>query len=191
MSRNAIESVAAELVALYQKYGDEDYIGEPVSQMQHMSQAAVLAIEAAADDEVVLAAFFHDIGHICVAHNKDIDMEGYGNMLHEKIGADFIRAKGFPEKIAALIENHVQAKRYLTFKYPDYYQQLSKASRKTLEVQGGVMTAAEAGKFEEDPYFEVSIKLRRWDDAAKEEHKPINDMELIKSRIITVLSSGK
>ena len=37
------EEIVEEVFALYEQYGDEDYIGEPVSQLEHMSQAAALA----------------------------------------------------------------------------------------------------------------------------------------------------
>ena len=53
------EAIVDEVFALYENYGDEDYIGEPVSQLEHMSQAAALADEEGYEDEVVLAAFFH------------------------------------------------------------------------------------------------------------------------------------
>jgi predicted HD phosphohydrolase len=49
-------------------------ISETVSQLEHMSQSAQLAIEQGYDDEVVLAAFFHDIGHICVMQNASNSM---------------------------------------------------------------------------------------------------------------------
>ena len=40
------EQVVSEIFALYQRHGDEDYIGEPVSQLEHMSQAAQLALDS-------------------------------------------------------------------------------------------------------------------------------------------------
>lgn len=183
-----IEAVIDEVFGLYDRYGDADYIGEPVSQIEHMSQSAQLAISRGCDDEVVLAAFFHDIGHICVMQQADNSMGGYGVKSHEKIGADFIRSKGFPERVARLIESHVQAKRYLTFKYPDYYNNLSEASRKTLEYQGGKMTAEEADRFENARIFEESILMRRWDEEAKEVHVPVMDMQELKQRARRVLS---
>src|SRR5271170_4395487 len=128
-----IHQTIEEIFDLYARCGDEDYIGEPVSQLEHMSQAAELAIAEGFDDEVVLAAFFHDLGHICVSKNKANNMEGYGVKRHEQIGADYLRQKGFPEKVAQLVENHVQAKRYLTFRQPAYYDSLSEASKRTLE----------------------------------------------------------
>ncbi|EAZ80226.1 phosphonate degradation HD-domain oxygenase [Algoriphagus machipongonensis] len=161
---------------LYEKYGDDDYIGEPVSQIEHMCQSAQLAEKEGYDEEVILAAFFHDIGHLCVHLGSFESMNGYGIKSHEKIGGDFLRDMGFPERIAKLVENHVQAKRYLTFKNPAYFDKLSEASRKTLEFQGGKMNESEAKEFENDPLFEVSIKMRNWDELAKLENVPLPDL---------------
>ncbi len=176
-----------EIFALYERFGASDYIGEPVSQLEHMSQSAGLAIQAGQDDEVVLAAFFHDIGHICVMHHVETSMDGFGVKTHEKIGADFLRSKGFSERVAQLVENHVPAKRYLTFKFPEYYDGLSEASKKTLEFQGGKMTEEEARQFEESPLFEASIQLRRWDELAKETGTPVMDMSILKIKAFNLL----
>jgi len=176
-----------EIFNLYQQYGEDDYIGEPVSQIEHMCQAADFAKEEGFDDEVILAAFFHDIGHFCFRENNK-SMDGYGNINHEKIGADYLRAKGFSERIAKLVENHVAAKRYLTFKDHNYYSKLSEASKKTLEFQGGVMTKDEAEMFENDDLFEMSIKMRMWDEAAKETNKPLPDIEIFKNMALEILT---
>lgn len=183
----AIEHRIEDVFSLYTKYGDEDYIGEPVSQLEHMSQSAQFAISEGYDNEVVLAAFFHDIGHICVMKNDENNMDGYGVKSHEKIGADYLRENGFSERIARLVENHVQAKRYLSFKYPAYYEGLSEASKKTLAFQGGIMDATEAAAFENDPLFEISILMRKWDELAKERDIPVIDLNEMKSRAIALL----
>ncbi len=181
------DKIVEEIFSLYAAFGDEDYIGEPVSQIEHMSQAAQLAMQNKFDDEVIVAAFFHDIGHICVMKNKQNDMEGYGVKSHEKIGAAFLRQKGFPENVARLVENHVQSKRYLTYKDPSYYQALSEASKTTLTFQGGIMTTEEASAFEKDPLFETSIRMRKWDELAKETNVPILDLEMLKKKVRRVL----
>lgn len=188
---NNIDIALNEIFELYKKYGNEDYIGEPVSQIEHMSQAAQLAMQEGCDDEIVLAAFFHDIGHICVMKNEQNNMAGYGIKSHEKIGADFLREKGFPEKVALLVENHVQAKRYLTFKYPEYFKSLSEASKQTLTFQGGVMSEAEAGAFEKDSLFELSILMRKWDELAKEINIALIDLGEIKSKAHKVLMKNR
>ena len=162
MKRHA--RVIAEVFGLYERFGDSDYIGEPVSQIEHMSQAAELAMAEGFDDEVVLAAFFHDIGHICAESAET--MGGFGVVSHERLGADYLRRAGFSERMARLVEYHVQAKRYLTLKEPGYYDRLSEASRGTLEYQGGVMTAEEAEAFEQDPLCAVSLRMRQWDELA-------------------------
>ena len=181
------EQVVAEVFGLYEQHGAADYIGEPVSQIEHMSQAAQLAMAEGFDDEVVLAAFFHDIGHICGQGEEN--MGGYGVVSHERLGADYLRRAGFSERLAKLVEYHVQAKRYLTFSQPDYYARLSEASRRTLGYQGGVMTADEARVFEQDPLCAVSLRLRHWDEQAKAMHVPLLDLEVLKAKARQVLAA--
>jgi 2-amino-1-hydroxyethylphosphonate dioxygenase (glycine-forming) len=185
--KQSSDQVIEEIFELYEVYGAADYIGEPVSQIEHMSQSAQLAMDEGYDDEVVLAAFFHDIGHICVMRNITNNMEGYGTKRHEKIGADYLREKGFPEKVAQLVESHVQAKRYLTFKNPEYYAKLSDASKQTLVLQGGMMTQEEAILFEADSLFDSSIRMRQWDEQAKEEGIEIIDLESLKRKARNIL----
>jgi phosphonate degradation associated HDIG domain protein len=187
--KNKVDQIVDEVFDLYEKHGGDDYIGEPVSQLEHMSQSAQLAIKEGCDDEVVLAAFFHDIGHICVKQNATNSMDGYGVKSHEKVGADYLRSKGFPERVAKLVESHVQAKRYLTFKYPSYYNALSEASKKTLEFQGGKMEKEEAEAFEADSVFEISILMRKWDELAKETGVPILDLNDLRERARKTLSA--
>ncbi|MGX0892986.1 phosphonate degradation associated HDIG domain protein [Pseudomonas sp. ADAK2 TE3594] len=180
------EQVIAEVFGLYERFGDNDYIGEPVSQIEHMSQAAELAMAEGFDDEVVLAAFFHDIGHICAEGAEN--MGGFGVVSHERLGAEYLRRAGFSERLARLVEYHVQAKRYLTLKEPGYYERLSEASRRTLEYQGGVMTAAEAEAFEQDPLCAVSLRMRQWDELAKEMWVPVMDLGILKAKALRLLA---
>ncbi|MBP7554916.1 MAG: HDIG domain-containing protein [Chitinophagaceae bacterium] len=178
------QETARYIISLYNQFGGEDYIGEPVSQLEHMQQCAQLAEQEGYDEEVVLAGFFHDIGHFCEHLMPVQHMDGFGIVDHEKLGADFLRSQGFSEKIAQLVQNHVEAKRYLTFRYPEYYEKLSEASKRTLEFQGGRMTAEEAAAFEADPLFELHIKLRRWDEGAKLEHQPLQPMLYYESMMV-------
>ena len=188
--KNKVDQIIDEVFDLYEKHGGDDYIGEPVSQLEHMSQSAQLALKQGCDDEVVIAAFFHDIGHICVSQNAYNSMDGYGIKRHEKVGADYLRSKGFPERVAKLVEGHVQAKRYLTYKHPEYYNSLSDASKKTLEFQGGRMSKDEADLFESDSLFETSILMRKWDELAKETDVPVIDLNEMKDRARNVLKTA-
>jgi putative nucleotidyltransferase with HDIG domain len=110
-----------------------DYIGEPISQLQHALQCATFARDSGADDEVIIGALLHDIGHIC-----DLDAQKMGNVgveKHETLGGNYLRNLGFSSRVVRLVEGHVLAKRYLTYKNPTYYQRLSEASRETLRYQ--------------------------------------------------------
>ena len=187
MTAKKITPVVEEIFELYQKHGSNEYAGEKVSQLEHMVQAAQLAKAGGYDDEIVLAAFLHDIGHICAASYLTAEMNGFGIMNHEKIGANFLRKRGFSERIARLVENHVSAKRYLTFKFPEYYEGLSEASKNTLQFQGGQMKYDEAMLFEQDDLFEEFIAMRRWDELAKEEILPMQSMDYYKNLMITYL----
>jgi phosphonate degradation associated HDIG domain protein len=156
-----------EIRRLFESQGDEQYYGEDVSQLEHAAQGADLARKGGYDKEVQVAAFLHDIGHLMPAQQEEELMAIYGRKDHEEVAADWLRDQGFPEKVCVLVANHVNAKRYLTYKNPKYFAGLSEASRKTLEFQGGPMQAEEAAQFEQNPYFELIIQMRRWDEAAK------------------------
>lgn len=177
------------IFGFYEKHGNEDYIGEPVSQLEHMCQSAQLAEGEGFDEEVILAAFFHDLGHL-ISQGPTTEMMGeFGVKRHEQIGADFLRSLGFSEKIAQLVENHVQAKRYLTFRYPSYFTKLSEASKQTLIYQGGPMTEEEAQRFEEDPLFEVSLRMRTWDEEAKLTDQPLPSLTRYKEMALRALEN--
>ena len=179
------------ILSLYRQFGDEDYIGEPVSQLEHMDQCAQLALKEGFDEETVLAGYFHDIGHFC-EHLMPVEhMDGYGIVDHEGLGASFLRSLGFSEKIASLVANHVEAKRYLTWRYPEYFERLSDASRKTLAFQGGPMNDAEAAAFEADPLFDLHIRLRRWDEAAKEMNQPLMEPNRIREMMLSHLQKNE
>ena len=180
-----------EILSLYQEYGNQDYIGEPVSQIEHMCQCAQLAENENYDDEMILAAFFHDIGHLC-EHIMKVDyMDDYGIVDHEKIGAEYLKSKGFSKKITSLIASHVEAKRYLTLVHPEYYDKLSEASKSTLNFQGGRMSEMEAKDFEKDVWLPLYLTLRGWDEKAKDENVPLPGLDHYRTMMINHLTQHK
>lgn len=165
ISESILRQRLDSIFGLYEINGSNEYLGEPVSILEHSFQTAQLAESEGFDEDVVLAAFLHDIGHFLPNKNE---MNGLGHISHEVAGANFLYKNGFSNRVALLVRNHVEAKRYLTFKYPEYLEKLSEASRKTLAFQGGKMTEEEAQSFEKSPMFELYLKMRAWDDKAKE-----------------------
>ena len=142
-----------------------EYIGEPVSQLEHGLQAAALAQRAGQPTTVILAALLHDIGHLIDTDAPEMD--GLGVVDHEGLGARFLGELGFSEDLCHLVRSHVQGKRYLCYRKTGYYDALSPASRGTLEWQGGPMDGDEARRFEADPWFETILRMRVFDDRAK------------------------
>jgi gamma-butyrobetaine dioxygenase len=63
---------------------------------------------------------------------------------------------------------HVAAKRYLGAVDAGYSGLLSAESVRTLSLQGGPMSAAEASQFGAVPYSGDAVAVRRWDDQAKD-----------------------
>ena len=159
--------------------------------MQNALQAANLAKTSGYDDETILAAFLHDIGHLCIDETEEHQvMDNYGVVDHETLGANFLRKMGFSNKVCRLIASHVNAKRYLTYKYPEYYDQLSEASKHTLEFQGGKMSHDEASHFQEDQHFDSYIQLRKWDEMAKSVIPVDENLDYIRQLIKTHLQQS-
>lgn len=152
---------------LFETQGNNAYFGEDVTQYEHAAQAALLAERAGCDDDTIVAALLHDIGHLLPSGDESEHMEGYGRRDHEALAAEWLRERGFSEKTAELVANHVNAKRYLVYAKPGYYDQLSEASKRTLEFQGGIMTPLEADAFENHPLYEQFLQMRYWDEQAK------------------------
>ncbi|SHH37988.1 Predicted HD phosphohydrolase [Chryseolinea serpens] len=184
----ALDPVVEEVLDLYRTSGPA-CSGDPISLLEHMSHTAQLAIADGACNEMVLAAFFHDIGQLCVMRRQPNELCGYGRKNYEKIGADFLRRRGFGERLARLVEGHVQANRYLSFSCCEYYSNLSEAGRNTLECQGGPMSRGEARAFEQDPLFQQYVLLRRWDAQAASTRGGLVDWEELRRRIEIVLQN--
>jgi len=186
----ALDLVVEEVLDLYRIAGTA-CLGDLVSPWEHMSQTAQCAIAAGACNEMVLAAFFHDIGQLCVMLCEPTKFGGYGRKSHEKIGADFLRQCGFNEQLARLVEGHGQANRYLSFSCCDYYSSLSEARRKMLECQGGPMSRGEARAFEQDPLFQKYVLLRRWGAQASGMKTPAMDWDELRKRIEIALQTAR
>lgn len=184
---DTIDQIIDTVFSLYEIYGNTDHDGGSVSQLEHMAQTAQLAMRDGWDNEVVLAAFFHDIGHLCMLRDGDHATE---DCDYEQTGADYLREKGFPEKIAKLVEDHANAKRYLLYRYPQYYPDQNHQNNSTL-FSDDTMNEMEAFLFENDPLFEISIALCQWDELAKEADMPVMIIDILKRKAKKVLTANR
>lgn len=159
------ETIVAFIGDIFARRGGEEYLGEPVTMAEHMLQAAALAEEAGLGDEIVVAALLHDIGHF-TSEFGTFRMDDTQDRYHEQAGADLL-AQFFPPVVTDCVRYHVAAKRYLCATRPDYLRRLSPASVKSLELQGGPMSAEEVAAFEANPNLDAIIQVRYLDDAGK------------------------
>jgi gamma-butyrobetaine dioxygenase len=170
---NTQAEVVARLARLFAEQGEGEYLGEAVTQAEHMLQAAACAQRTGASNALVAASLLHDVGHLFVGDEtgeisgRDL-MDGGNDNRHSHTGADWLAAAGFPEPVTEPVRLHVAAKRYLCTAEPGYFELLSAESVRTLAAQGGPMSAAEAAEFERHPYFADAVAVRRWDEAAKD-----------------------
>lgn len=164
-------AVFRELLALFERHGARDYIGEEgITQTEHALQCAWAAKEANEAPAMIIAGLVHDIGHLLAFEpgGDQLPLLGsFGVEDHEKLGAAWLRHRRVSDYICALVGNHVLSKRYLITKNVMALTELSAASQATLTYQGGLLTAAEMEAFEQDPYFAASLRLRQYDNAAK------------------------
>ncbi len=160
---------AHEILHLFRQHGHIEY-GERCTQLSHAVQAGLIAKKKGYNDELILAAFLHDIGHLYpleFGQTAFQTMGSFGMEAHDRWGEECLCKWGFSDRIIATVKNHVAAKRYLCLADAHYYGQLSEASKETLRYQGGPMTEEEARAFEKDPFFDDSILIRLVDDEAK------------------------
>ena len=160
------------------------YIGENLTIADHMIQSAMLAEKAKCDDDLICSCLLHDYGHF-VIDDPDKLVENNKDGEHEVIGYKFLK-KYFSNKVVNPIKYHVLAKRYLA-RDKRYYNKLSKASKISLKLQGGVLNDKECEDFENKDYFKSSILLRKFDEASKKvgiKMKNINQYkELLKLKL--------
>lgn len=158
---NIVEFIAD----IFERRGAESYLGEKVSMSEHMLQGAVLAEAEGAPEELVAAALLHDIGHY-TSEFGPMSLGDARDNYHEESGA-MVLAPFFPPVITECVRLHVPAKRYLCAADKAYYDRLSEASKHTLMLQGGAMSAEEVAEFERNPFHKEAVRVRIWDDEGK------------------------
>jgi phosphonate degradation associated HDIG domain protein len=155
----------AEIRALFERNGANQYSGEPVTQLEHALQCARLAEQAGASAELVTACLLHDVGHLANDLGGTPTLRGVDDK-HQYHGARVLKTM-FSEAVRNPVLLHVDAKRYLCATERGYWESLSEDSKRSLELQGGAFSSEEAQKFIAQPYAQDAVRLRRWDDLAK------------------------
>ena len=154
-----------DIERLFALHGHIEYAGEGVSQLEHALQSAQLAERDGAAPELVTAALLHDLGHMLNLQGETPTARGIDDQ-HQYFAVPFLRGL-FPAAVIEPIRLHVDAKRALCALEAGYYAALSEDSKRSLALQGGTYSPADAAIFRARPHAEDAMRLRRWDDAAK------------------------
>jgi predicted HD phosphohydrolase len=155
---------------------------EAVDELDHALQAAALARDDGADDELVLAAALHDL-----AHSPD-----FGEIAphhHDRVAKEWLTPR-FGERVGWLAGAHVAAKRYLVATDPDYATSLSDVSVDSLHHQGGAHVDP---AFVDHPWWPDALRLRHYDDDAKDPRgvgASIDDVLCVAERVLVQRLSG-
>ena len=160
------------------------YIGEKVTMSEHMIQTAMLAEKAKCSSNLICSSLLHDYGHF-ILENPDMLVNEMKNGKHEEVGFKFLK-KYFIKEVLGPIKYHVKAKRYLA-RNDKYFRILSKASKVSLKLQGGIMSNDDAKEFENNKFFESSIKLRKFDENAKKVGLKIKSINKYKNLLLSKL----
>jgi phosphonate degradation associated HDIG domain protein len=165
MTMSLTYSIVELVCALYRDRGVAQYDGEATTQTEHAIQCALIARSEGAEPRLICAALLHDIGHLLAS--KRHQRTHIGVIDHGHVGAEFLLNLGFPAEVTETVRLHAEAKRYLCTIEPEYANLLSDASRRSLVLQGGLMTAEESALFVECEWSTEALRVRRWDDRAK------------------------
>jgi predicted HD phosphohydrolase len=176
----------SDVLELLERRGAVAYLGEPVTLLEHVLQCAQLAASAGEEPALVAACLLHDVGWLLGETRVDAGsvaaVEAAGRGDRERASRDQAERPGhdhaergaaalaawFPPTVFEPVRLHIQAKRWIVANEPGALERLSVESRRTLVLQGGPLDAVAASAFTALPYSDSALRLRRYDDSAKD-----------------------
>jgi phosphonate degradation associated HDIG domain protein len=172
---NMLRNSLTDILKILATQGQAQYGEEAVSQLEHALQCATLAEATNRGDDMIVACLLHDFGHLVHNLGEDAAIRGLDDR-HEHRAIPFLKLL-FGPAVTEPIRLHVDAKRYLCAVDTDYWESLSLASRRSLELQGSTFSITEAEKFIQQPFARDAVQLRIWDDRAKVPSQETPDLE--------------
>jgi len=166
-----------EIAGMFTVFGMDLYHCEEMSLFEHSAQMAILAKTNGFSEEVQIAAFLHQIGDMLPENCESDGRALFGLKNKEKVAAGWLKARGFSEMVVFLVEYHLHAKRYLMFRDPTSHNFIADAGYPGFNSRLMPMNEVEADAFDQLPYFELNIAMRKWGETSKVIDLAIPDME--------------
>jgi phosphonate degradation associated HDIG domain protein len=164
-----------ELLNIFTGRATRRYGLSAINQLQHALQTADHAEKNGCTPATVLASLLHDVGHMIHDLGEDPAARGVDD-VHEDLGARWLADRFGPE-VSEPVRLHVAAKRYLCTVESDYFGKLAPDSVRSLELQGGLMSADELDAFRANPFHAEAVQLRRYDEMAKDPRASTPDFD--------------
>lgn len=178
---------SARIIELFEGIGRRIYATPDMTQTDHALHCATRAEHAGEGIDLIVAALLHDIGHMLAAgvHQQSgwhVDQStlpaanardvGGGEMVAAKRAArklSLVALQGWlPDNAVAAVRLLHPAKRYLCAVEDDYWEKLTSATQVELLAEGGPYDAALVARFRQYPCHAAAVRLRRYDDLAKQ-----------------------
>ena len=134
INRQNSKSEKVELLFQYIREKGKSNYDEMVTQYEHAIQTAYWASKQTADNQLIVSALLHDIGHLLIDEDSSKNSFLDEDLYHESLAADYFKEL-FPKAILDPIRLHVPSKRYICTVQKEYY-----AKKKTSALKNVVQT---------------------------------------------------
>ena len=164
-----------ELLDIFVGRATRRYGLSEINQLQHALQSAALAEADGAPPATVLASLLHDVGHM---------IHRLGEIPPAAASTTCTRSwapTGWPSasvpRSASRSACMSPPSAISAPSSPDYFGKLAPDSVRSLELQGGLMSADEVEAFRANPLHAEAVRLRRFDEAAKDPRATTPDFD--------------
>jgi len=178
--------VRNHIIQSFGKAANICYGESAVTELEH-------ADDAGADEELVIACMLHDVARFAAPQEQISDTLqetkiSEGAMGHGEVAARMM-FELLPARTLFCIRHHAEAKQYLCQTNPSYRAKLAPASIRTLEIQAAETGQKELDSLAEHEWWKDALRVRVWDDSAKQKGKPTKSFAYWTSRLDQFLTS--
>ena len=166
------------IFGIYEKFGGVLHHSKPLTYLQHANQTALIAEKESDDSNIILGAFFHEIGDLLKLKKQLEPGNTPETRLPTTSGSDFLRLYHLPYPICDLVEGYPNLERFTASINNTYYAKLSTEMKERINNNGGLMTQEEMIRFINNPLKERFYSLNNWSNLASSQPKTIlNDTD--------------
>lgn len=158
------------LISLWQEQSAQHHFDSDLSLCRHSLQCARLAEVERASEAMIVAALFHEVGHLAPLSSKGAMVD------HGAVGATVLAPWLLP-LVTEPIRLQWPAIRYLCTVDPAYWASMSPGLRQACEEQGGTLAPNQVARFESTRFAPQAVQLCRWHQRARNLPESVPDLD--------------